>query len=712
MSRARPWAAALALGLAGAGCSTWHAQSLPVAASRDRPGTGRLRAGMALVDITPPPGVGMAGSGPEGRRSTGYRTRLRLGALVLEDSTGERIALVVGDLAHVSANLQRLAAARLVDSTGIGADRLIVSATHTHSGPAHFYAERQYNSNVSRVPGYDPRMADFLVERITEAVRRAVRSLRPAAIAWGQVPIVGATFNRSMGAFCADSESKTLCDAGPHRDSTRAVDTMLVMLRVDTVDTASGRRYPLGSYSVFALHGTSIPSINTLLDGDAHVRIVDRMTLRTGGAASGIVHLLANGAEGDAAPNITRDSCDTPALGYPDPVPMPRGPAEGLDFVEPPPARNRHCLDDALRDVDQLSDRVATAAVTLYDTLASRLGTAERVRRSFTTVWLPGSDGLCAAPVVGSSTAAGAEQLETRVRGWDWLMWPLLRLGLEEGGSAREVRDGDCQSPKRALLRALQAPLVVGEHGFPETAQLTLVRIGSVLLAAVPAELTTIAARRLLDSVEAGARVAQAGKPRSVLVGLADGFLQYVTTKEEYGWQAYEGGSDLYGPGMAAFLTRRFGELARRLPPPDGGPSPPVEVGPITAYPGPPKSIMASPTAGPDSVSGPVVLRCEAERLVADWLDRAPGRIFPRPGPWVELQHRENGGAWEVVALDGDGLLEIHALGSRGKRGFAWRAVWRGAPAGDGFRLAVLDGALNPTRLSNEMRCGGAPKGK
>ena len=75
-------------------------------------------------------GVGLGGSGPEGRRSTGVRLRLFARALVLEDKSGERIALVVADLPHISANLHRRAAARLLDSTSIGADPRKRTAAH------------------------------------------------------------------------------------------------------------------------------------------------------------------------------------------------------------------------------------------------------------------------------------------------------------------------------------------------------------------------------------------------------------------------------------------------------------------------------------------------------------------------------------------------------------------------------------------------------
>jgi neutral ceramidase len=691
-------------------CSTWHSQPLPNAASRPTPGDGRLSGGFARVDITPPPGVGMGGSGPEGRRSTGYRTRLYAGAMVLQDPTGERIALVVADLAHVSANLHRLVAARVVERTGIGSDRLIISATHTHSGPAHFYGERQYNTNVSRVPGFDPAMVDHLVKRITEAVTRAADSLRPVVVAWGERRIVGATTNRSLEAFCLDPE-ESIGTACRRNRPELGVDTMLFMLRVD--ELKAGETRPLGSYSVFALHGTSIPSVNTLLDGDAHVRIVERLARhgdsllarqRDSMPRRPTVHILANGAEGDVNPRIRREQCETPRLGLFDPVSMPRGPGEAVDFLEPSPRRVEHCIEHALHQVDTLVERVAAPAIALYDSLGGELTSDVPIRRAFTAVWLLGNDGLCQSPAIGSSTAAGAEGLESRVNGWRWL-FPFVPVALEEGGAAVRVRPGECQSPKRVLLGPLQSRLVVGEHGFPEMAQLTVVRIGSVLLGAVPAEVTTVAGRRMRAAMAQAAK-GDSAPSLTVLVGLANGFLQYVNTEEEYQWQSYEGGSNLYGPGTGGFLQRRLAELAGSLPDPLTGPSPVADVPPMVAYPGPPSVIMPSPTAGPVKPAlRRIELACRGGRLIGRWLDLAPGRLFPRSTPLLELEQESGAGDWERIGVDGDGRLEVRAVGPRGKRGFSWNAVWT-VPAQNGrFRLSRLEDSAQ-TSFSATVSCG------
>jgi neutral ceramidase len=702
-----------AIGVLATACSAWHAQTLPGPVSPRGTPPNHFRAGVAQVDITPPPGVGLAGSGPEGRRSKGYRTRLSARAMVLEDADGERIALVVADLTHISPNLHRLAADRSVARTGIGADRLILSATHTHSGPGHFYAERQYNANSSRVPGYDPRLTEFLVERIAEAVILATDSLHRAVINWDTTSIAGVTWNRSFEAFCLNPEAKKFRDC-PRTDTSdrepraapdsatlrRAVDPVMLMLRVDRVEPV---RAPLGSYAVFAMHPTAIPTLNTLIDGDMHVRITDSLTDYVKARNPSAVHLLANGAEGDAAPDVDRLGCGTPQLGVFDPVPSPRGPGEAVDFLEPTAEEVTGCLDRALGRTEDVVRRIMPQMIALYERLGSGSQPSPSIRRGFTTVWLPGRDGLCGWPEAGSSTAAGAEDMRTRVDGWSWLVVPPSRkLGIEEHGSAVHRRDGECQSPKRPLLGAIQAPVLVGEHGFPEVAQISVVRIGSLWLAALPAELTMTAGRRVLDSLRGAVRAQGDSVSHAALVGLANGFLQYVATREEYQWQSYEGGSTLYGPGTAEMLARQVRDLAAKVAAVGRDSSPDVEVPLITAYPGPPSEILTSfESRAQDSTPRPVEFRCGGGHLVASWTDAAPGRIFPLLGPWLALERREAEQRWERLGEEGDGRLELYADGPAGKGEFRWRVIWR-HPRGSAFYRLVRLGARGDTLWTSD----------
>ncbi len=570
----------LALGMVVvAGCYRYNPRPLPPVPSPEPvpPAPARtLHAGFGRADITPPPGVGLQGYGPESRRARGYRHRLYARALLLEDSTGERIAFVVADLHSISPLLHRLVAARVAQATSIGSDRLILSATHTHSAPNHYFAAKLYNDYGSSVAGFDSLMVEFLVEGIVSAVREAATGLQPARVAWGREMVWGHTQNRSYPAFVLNDPLPTLPQPPPHLELSerqRAVDPTWTMLRVDQLDTSSGEYTPAGALSVFAIHGTAIPPATDLFDADVFSLAerglelhIDSLNHRPPGFVPRAVHLVANGTSGDVSPDWPPGSrCGTPTYGV---IHRPGGPR-----VPPTPEGWREsskdsldaCLAQARRYAEAAGRALAARAVDLFDRLGSRLSSDVGLARAFRTIRLRGDaahEGLCPKPRMGTAALAGAEDGYTRYRGWRFL--GLVPIGYEEGGSAIKPKTGDCHRPKRTALYPFHG-LIAGPHGFPEAAQFAAVKVGEVLVGAVPAEITVTAGARMKSAMTRAATEHGLGGDSVVLITLANGYLQYVTTPEEHAAQHYEGASTVYGPGTAAVFQSVLAGLVAEL---------------------------------------------------------------------------------------------------------------------------------------------------
>src|SRR5205814_7623605 len=96
----------------------------------------------------------------------------------------------------------------------------------------------------------------------------------------------------------------------------------------------------------------------------------------------------------------------------------------------------------------------------------------------------------------------------------------------------------------------------------PSYAQVMVLRLGDRVIGAVPGEVTTTAGRRMREQMLASARGAGLAVSDALILGHANGYLEYITTAEEYTAQYYEGGSTIYGPGEAAMFTRELGRLA------------------------------------------------------------------------------------------------------------------------------------------------------
>lgn len=661
-------------------------------------GSAGLRAGFGRADITPPPGVGLAGNGPEGRRATGYRLRLYARALVLEDPGGNRIALVVADLGLGSALLHRRVAALTAAADSIGIDRLVLTVTHIHSGPGHYFEAAALNEQSSSVVGYDPVLLDSLARRIAAAVHAAKLDLREAKAAWGSRRLWGFSRIRSLPAQLRDLPLPTPpADAPPALDPAyRLIDPTFTMLRIDQRDSAGGSFRPAGAFSVFAIHGTGNAPAGELLDPDIG-GIVERKLERhidpSGAFVPRAFHLFAPGSEGDVSPAWSPDSrCGVPVVA---PWPMLDGPfTRPLWQWKPDAPRNQaSCIQAARRSIELLGNTLGDSAIALFESLAGRLDSQLGLARAFTTLALredAESLGICPVPAGGMALLAGADDAAGRLRGWRML--GLLSLGMEQGAARK--KPAGCQGAKHQVLDLFFGSLpnkLLGTKILPSFAQVTVLRIGNRLIGTVPGEVTTVAGRRMQAAMLAGARGIGIPVDSALVMGLSNGHVMYVATAEEYGAQYYEGASTIYGPGEAAMFARALGGLAGMLSSGDTLPS--ASAGRMTVLPGKHKAILRS--RGSQVTPTPLLERvwCSADTLYADF---RLGSVadWPTTGPRIEVLHEGR-----VVAWDDDSRVELQ-LRSAHKSPARWQLRWSGAVADAAYRVRVSGGAL-----SAPLRC-------
>ena len=675
-------------------CGPTHLLVPGVLSPVPRPSTeASLQAGFGRVDITPPPGVGLAGNGPEGTEAKGYRLRLYARVLVLADSGGNRVALVVADLPLSSALLHRRIAALTARTDGIGADRLVIAVTHTHAGPGHFFEAAGYNDQGSSVAGFDPVMVDSLTARIARAVHVAVADLRPARVAWGSRAVWGETRIRSLPAMLRNIPAPTArADVPPGLSQEYAVDPELAMLRVDQRDAASGVFRPAGAFSIFAMHGTGNAPSNDLLDADIQglverrlERHIDRDLNRSSdsGFVARAVSLFANGAEGDVSPAWPPQSrCDVAKLA---PLPALDGPFTRTlwEWRSPTATHLASCRQAARDAIAVIGKNVGDAAVALFDALGAALTDRLELGRAFATLALRDSAralGICPVPAIGNSTLVGADDGHTRINGWR--LFGAFDVGLKEGSPNPRVPG--CQAHKRQLFDAAFSGLpnrLLISGGLPSYAQVMVLRLGNRVIGAVPGEVTTTAGRRMREQMLAAARGAGLPVREALILGHTNGYMGYITTAEEYTAQYYEGGSTIYGPGEAAMFGRVLSRLVASV---SGGDSlPPVAAPPLDLVVGDQRSVV--PRKSASRVPPPRIERlwCSGDTLYA-WLQLggaaewpvSTGDVAARPRVEIVIDDPTR----TVVSWDDDPALEMR-LRSR-RAGLAWWELrWSGGGA-------------------------------
>jgi neutral ceramidase len=136
-----------------------------------------LRAGAAKIDITPEKWpVSMVGQF-YARGATNAFDRLHSRAIVLDDGQ-TRMALVVVDNCLIPRNILDESKRMAAQTSGIRPDRILISATHTHSAPA----SRDWPAvGIKATPHYVKQLTKGIAASIVAAARR----LEPAEIGWG-----------------------------------------------------------------------------------------------------------------------------------------------------------------------------------------------------------------------------------------------------------------------------------------------------------------------------------------------------------------------------------------------------------------------------------------------------------------------------------------------------------------------------------------------
>lgn len=661
----------------------------------------RLRAGFARVDITPPPGASLFGYGPESKLAQGHRQRLHARAMVLEDRDGERIAIVTAELGAVSALLQRRIS-ELTRGYGIGTDRLILAATHTHAGPTHFFglAYDQFSGEM-KYGGYDEAWTRELAHRIAAAVNEATRTMRPARAQWISFPIWGVTFNRAIVPY-RRNHPKWEPPFPPETalsEEERAVDPTWRMLRVD-VQQANGEYRPAGAFSIFAVHGTGIPSANDLYDSDLHGLISKELERRwdernsESNPNSRSVHLFANGAQGDVTAMPASTRCALPAAGPQVDTTNTVKAMLSHDWIPVAEDSARACIDRSITHMRAVSRRIVDAV----DAHFSRMQPNDSllmVRVAFRTIEPPIEDGFCPVPRVGSATLAGPLDGHTR-------QYAAGVRHVTEGGTAAMStprRFWQCHWPKRILAGDLVQNLILDIFPLPLEAQLAAIRIGDRMLVTVPWEVSTTAGGRIGDTI---AKELELPRDQVGVIALVNGYLQYLTTPEEYHAQHYEGASNIYGPNTSTALRHQLLSLSRTIR--GSAPSPRPSLRKLIIHPTIERDAVPMLTSQAESNEREITLATCVNGIVrVHWSDSPPGRLLRNAFPLVEMQTRDQTGDWRTAALDDDLALEMRWVGNvLGEH--VWEAVWRPAVLPPELRF-VLPARTGRPELTRTFSC-------
>jgi len=489
-----------------------------------------LRAGAGKADITPRLGYYLGGWTRADRVARGQHTRLYARAIVLQRGP-RKVALVAIDLFMTPAGMVKHIGERLA-ARGFSEQNILISASHTHSGPGGYANFPTLNTaapsmqtatdprsffNFFNAPPADPQLYRFLVERIALAIERADRDLGPASAGWGNEQIFGLTRNRSLEAHLANHGIELEPGQGRESDDPggyeHTIDPDVNVLRVDKL--IGRRRVPIGGWSTFAAHGTVTKSSFQYYGADHHasaMRVFEQKVRRAGRvrARQEVVNVYGNSALGDMSAGLDR-----------------HGPAAS-DYV----------------------GRVeASAMVRAWRAAGRRMSR----RPALDLRWTRGC--MCGQDTEGGGRVADRSEVGV----------PFLTGSEEERGPLYDMTGDDYEGQR--------APADRGDpHGWkasgplgdvPPVFPLLAIQVADRVIVSVPGEATKEMGARLRAAVLSA--VAGSAIRDVVVSGLANEFMLYFTTPEEYSRQHYEGGNTHFGTWSSLVVQEELAKLAGRL---------------------------------------------------------------------------------------------------------------------------------------------------
>ncbi len=188
--------------LASLGLPLFHSSMLLLAVfiCLSAPARADLLAGASRVSVTPDPKEFSYPLGgyvaPERltKKASGIHDTCYARALVLSHGTA-KLAVVSVELCFLPANVKDAVASR-VAATGIPASGLFLAATHTHSALDPLVLHSGNTGHQSTLPVFDPKILEWVADRIAQSITEANARLKPGRVGSGQADQIGLNRNR------------------------------------------------------------------------------------------------------------------------------------------------------------------------------------------------------------------------------------------------------------------------------------------------------------------------------------------------------------------------------------------------------------------------------------------------------------------------------------------------------------------------------------
>ena len=501
---------------------------VPIAAYSEEPYEYLI--GRGISDITGPAfGIQLWGFGREDQISEGVHIRQKARAFIIADAQlNKRIVFVSADIGSIEHHITLEVLSRLKEhyADQYQIDNVIISATHTHAAPTGYWHSR---TDLGLDGGFYPQHFNNIVDGIVESISKAHEDLEPGNIYINRGRVENAGINRSLIAYEQNPEAE-------RKQYADSIDKDMTLLKF--VDQSGD----IGLLNWLPVHPTSMTFFNRLISGDnkgyASLK-VERQKGVTYKEENEFVAAFAQSNPGDVTPNLNLNNT---------------GPGkDDFDSTQIIGERQVEVAIKLFNDASELLKGNIDSRQIYVD--LSDFEVTDKFSGQGTQHTCPSAYGYSFA---GGSTEDGGGHFLFREGMTEQSIFLDFLIKLITGAPKSTDAVRRCQLPKAVLFET-------GSSNPPLQSQIrsvTVARIGQLAILALPAEVTTMAGRRLRQSVKA-----QLGDWATdiVLAGYSNGYAGYVTTPQEYDLQQYEAGHTLHGRWTLPAYRQVAAELANSL---------------------------------------------------------------------------------------------------------------------------------------------------
>lgn len=542
----------------------------------------------------------MAGYVDSDQISSGLIDRQHARAFVISsncDGRDSRVLMVQFDLGLLFTSVwQGVLDAIAADqdlSAFYNSDNVLLNPSHSHSTSG---GQSHHDAYHVLTGGHDAQNLQATIDGAMAAIRRAHANHAAASdgtIRFAQAELLNGTTNRSVPAYInnPEAERQQFLDTEGNEVRTNRMMSLLKLQRNDGKE--------VGMMNWYAIHVTSIYQNNTLLSSDNKGYAAAKFE-----RDQGTEYFSATDPEPFVAAFMQADEGDaSPGLFIPDLSEAELRDLEGDAFRNRAGGRTEpeNALIAGFKQYRHATDLYADANELLTGEVSSRL-----IMIDWSTVQIadpgdypeilqPQSPDVyeSCASALGVSFAGGAEdgrgpteegqtcgntdQNEVEAAA------TTLEDGFAAGGNGAlppgavvpagcdnpvyDAQNYDCHAEKPIIFPLNQSSPFnspgVTQPLEPQILPIQLVTIGNLAIIGLPWEVTTTSGRRLrnavLDALE------DTGIDYAVISGLTNGFVHYLTTREEYATQQYEGASTVFGPWSQEAVKQELERLASHV---------------------------------------------------------------------------------------------------------------------------------------------------